>query len=278
MKKGKREEDQVLRAYFDQISQYPLLSAEEEKDLSRRIAAGEETARQDLINANLRLVVKIAKNYANADIPLTDLIQEGNIGLMKGAEKFDFRRDVRFSTYASWWIRQSITRALSNKRRTIRLPHRKEEALRQLRKASEAFSLRWMRSPSYGELAGETGLDSGTVRELMEASQNVASLESEQTEDAGTLLDVCEDCTYDPSRELESKSIQEGTLRFLETLMDREQKILKYRFSFYGGEKYTLKKIGDKMGISPETVRQIEMRALNKLRKTAEPWREYLYN
>ncbi len=277
-KQNRQDEDQVLKTYFDQISRFPLLTADEEKSLSRRITAGDEEARQNLVNSNLRLVVKIAKNYINSDIPLIDLIQEGNIGLMKGAEKFDFRRDVRFSTYASWWIRQAITRALSNKRRSIRLPHRKEEALRQIKKAEETLIRNTMHRPDYDELAEASGVDGETVRELMEASQNVASLEGEQTDDAGTLLDVCEDTTYEPSQALEDQSMKEGTLRFLETLIEREKKILMYRFSFYGGEKYTLKKIGDEMGISPETVRQIEMRALRKLKEQAEPWREYLYN
>lgn len=276
-KKSPYRDDETLKTYFEEISRYPLLSAEEEKALAKEIAEGSERARQKMINANLRLVVKIAKQYMNSDIPLLDLIQEGNLGLIKGAEKFDYQRNVRFSTYCSWWIKQSITRALANKRRAIRLPHRKEESLRRIKKAADKLTYQLLRNPSYDEIAQEAEMEKNTVKELMEVGQDVVSLQSEQANEAGTLMDVCEDNTYEPGRTLEEKSIKGDTLKFLESLIDREKKILMYRFSFYGGEKYTLKKISDEMGISPETVRQIEIRALKKLKHQAQPWREYFY-
>jgi len=277
-KKSTIDHEDALKTYFEQISQFPLLTFEQEMDLSRRIEQGDELARQELINSNLRLVVKIAKAYTGTDLNLLDLIQEGNLGLIRSAGKFDYRKSVRFSTYASWWIKQSIVRAISNKRRAIRLPHRKEESLRRIQSAINALTQMNMRNPSIDEIAEYAGMDTDDVLSIMEISNTVVSLDSEINLDNGTLLDVVEDNTYSPDRELMRKSIKEDTVRFLETLMEREKEILKYRFSFYGGEKYTLKRIGEEMGISPETVRQIEIRALRKLRNQAEEYKDFLFN
>jgi RNA polymerase primary sigma factor len=150
---GSRED--ALRAYFTQIKRSRLLTFEEELALSRRVMEGDDSARQTLIEANLRLVVRIAKKYMTRDVSLLDLIQEGNLGLIKAASKYDFRKNVRFSTYASWWIKQAIVRALSNKRRTIRLPHRKEEKLRKINKAYNALSQELKRAPNIEEIARE---------------------------------------------------------------------------------------------------------------------------
>jgi len=277
-KKSTIDHEDALKTYFEQISQFPLLTFEQEMDLSRRIEQGDELARQELINSNLRLVVKIAKAYTGTDLNLLDLIQEGNLGLIRSAGKFDYRKSVRFSTYASWWIKQSIVRAISNKRRAIRLPHRKEESLRRIQSSINALTQMNMRNPSIEEIAEYAGMETDDVLSIMEISSTVVSLDSEINLDNGTLLDVVEDNTYSPDRELMRKSIKEDTVRFLETLMEREKEILKYRFSFYGGEKYTLKRIGEEMGISPETVRQIEIRALRKLRNQAEEYKEFLFN
>jgi len=207
-----------------------------------------------------------------------DLIQEGNLGLIKAAEKYDYRKEVRFSTYASWWIKQSISRAITNKRRAIRLPHRKEEALKRLQKISEDFSQEYYRQPSVEELAAYTGMDHQEVSTVLDLAAMTVSLDSEINMNNGTLLDVLEDNSYSPDNELVSKSLKEDTRRFLDILREREKTILKYRFAFDEDKKYTLKMIGEKMGISPETVRQIEMRALKKLRTEAEPIRAYFYN
>lgn len=271
-------DDDTLKAYFDQIRKTPLLTFEEELDLSRRIEQGDEEARKKLIEANLRLVVKIAKAYVSTDVGLLDLVQEGNLGLLKAAGKYDHRKQVRFSTYASWWIKQSITRALSNKRRSIRLPHRKEDALRKIQRAFNALSQRLMRRPSVEEVAKEVGLPSDEVVQILNISSGPVSLDSEINADSGTLHDVFEDNSYAPDAEVMQQEMRQETLRFLERLREKEKKILLYRFAFYGGKKYTLKRISDEMGISPETVRQIEMRALRKLRQHSSEIEEFVYD
>ncbi|WP_319476760.1 RNA polymerase sigma factor RpoD/SigA [Marispirochaeta aestuarii] len=275
-RKATRSEDS-LKAYFQQIKTTPLLSFEEELDLSRRIMQGDELAREKLIKANLRLVVKIAKAYASTDVSFLDIVQEGNLGLIKAASKYDYRRNVRFSTYAAWWIKQSIVRALSNKRRVIRLPHRKEEALKKIQKTYYTLTQRLQQKPTVDQVGRELGMAAEEVGSLLNASSAIASLDSDENFESGTLMDMCEDYTYDPDSELIKKSMHEDTMRFLEHLMEKERQILLYRFSFYGGKKYTLKSIGERMGISPETVRQIEMRAIRKLREHADELREYVY-
>jgi RNA polymerase primary sigma factor len=267
-----------LRSYFDQIKRTALLSFEEELELSRRIQKGDEAARQRLIEANLRLVVRIAKSFKTPDVSLLDLIQEGNLGLIKAAAKYDHRKQVRFSTYASWWIKQSIVRSLSNKRRVIRLPHRKEEKLRKINKAYNALAQHYQRTPTMSEIADEIGMKEKDIESILALTTNVVSLSSSPGTDNGTLQELIEDTTYEPERELISNSLREETRRFLETLLEKEKQILMYRFAFYGGKKYTLKRIGDELGISPETVRQIEIRALKKLRKCADSLKEYVYS
>ena len=276
-KRQTNDSDRTLHAYLEEISRYSLLEYEEELELSRRIENNDSSALNAMINANLRLVVKIAKAYVSSDMGLLDLIQEGNLGLIKAAEKYDYRKEVRFSTYASWWIKQSISRAITNKKRAIRLPHRKEEALKKLQRISEEFSQEFCRRPSVEELSEYTGMEETDVSAVLDLANATISLDSEISTSNGTLLDVLEDNSYSPDGELERKSIREDTRKFLEILRDREKEILMYRFAFDGEKKYTLKMIGEQMGISPETVRQIEMRALKKLRVQAEPIRGYLF-
>ncbi len=277
LKRRERQQD-ALRSYFDQIKKTPLLTAEQEQELSRLVQGGDHDAFSRLVEANLRLVVKIAKAFMTSDLSLLDLIQEGNLGLMRAASKFDYRRNVRFSTYASWWIKQAIVRSLSNKRRAIRLPHRKEELLRKISKATNCLSQSLMREPTAREIAMEVGVETNDVQSLMEMSYNVVSLDGDTGDDSGSLKDVFEDYSFDPGRELLRKSLREDTLRSLDLLPSKEKEILLYRYSFHGGKRYTLKKIGDKMGISPETVRQIEIRALRRLGETASELRAYVYN
>jgi RNA polymerase primary sigma factor len=267
-----------LRAYFSQIKSARLLTFEEELALSRRILGGDEAARMQLIEANLRLVVRIAKNYLTPEMSILDLIQEGNIGLMRAVEKYDYRKQVRFSTYASWWIKQAIVRSLSNKKRTIRLPHRQEEKLRKINKIYNSLSQTLRRAPTLQEIGREIGMDEKDVAVIVNSSTAVASLDSSSSEDAGSLHDVIEDWSYSPDRELLQRSLRTDTMRFLGSLQEKEKKILMYRFSFAGGKRHTLKHIGDEMGISPETVRQIEMRALKKLKGFSEELKEYVFN
>ncbi len=186
-------------------------------------------------------MVKIAKGFATSDVAFLDLVQEGNLGLLKAASKYDYRKNVRFSTYASWWIKQTITRALSNKRRSIRLPHRKEDALRKIQQSFNVLSQKLMRRPSVEEVCVDVKMVKADVVEILSLSTAPVSLDCDINSDSGTLHDVYEDYTYSPDRELMRKSLQDETRRFLDRLLDREREILLYRFAFYGGKKYTLK-------------------------------------
>jgi len=271
------DKDDILKSYFDQIRRTPLLTFEEELERSRRVQAGDDKARDKLVESNLRLVVKLARQFVTPDVALIDLIQEGNLGLIRAAQKYDYNRNVRFSTYASWWIKQSITRSLANKRRAIRIPHRKEEALKKIQRAYTMLSQVLMRSPTTAEISKETGIQPAEVDSILEMSNATVSLDMETSIENGSLMDVFEDRTYAPDREVIDASVRENTLDFLARLMEKEKKILMYRFEFFGGKKYTLKRIGEEMGISPETVRQIEIRALAKLRENAEELRDYVY-
>jgi RNA polymerase primary sigma factor len=277
-KKAASYSEDTLQAYFDQLKAIPLLNFEEELELSRRIQEGDEAARHKMIEANLRLVIKIARSYITADVPFMDIIQEGNIGLMHAAEKYDHIKNVRFSTYANWWIRQAITRFLANKRRVIRLPHRKEETLRKIQKAYHTLSQTLMHQPTTEEVSAEIGVPVEDVEFILSMTNGLLSLDTESdNEDSVSVVDLHEDYTYSPERALLRKSFKADTMRFLDRLKDREKRILTYRYQLDGGERHTLKTIGDKMGISPETVRQIEIRALQKIRNDADELWDSLY-
>lgn len=259
--------EDTLKIYYERVKLIPLLNAEEERELSMRIQAGDEVARSRLIEANLRLVIKIARAFSTFDVPLIDLIQEGNMGLMKAAERFDYRRNVRFSTYASWWIKQAVTRSLVNSRRAIRLPHRKEELIKRIHKTCGYLSQTLAREPTSQEIADELGIDERHVQEALEMSVSVMPLDGDHDDDeAGCVLDVYADETYSPDVAFVKNCVREKTLALLEALLEKERQVLVYRFEFYGNKKKTLKGIGETLGISAETVRQIEKRAIRKLR------------
>lgn len=274
--KAERQTDNSLNTYLYQISADKLLTAEEEKGLSKRILKGDADARKMLINSNLRLVVKIAKGYLAHDMELLDLIQEGNVGLIKAAEKFDFRKNVRFSTYASFWIRQSIARAISNKSRMIRFPHRKEERLRKISKAQQKLIRELGRDPHMEELAEETKIDEKDVRSILTLPNRIVSIESTSDSDLFSLKHVVDDPKYSPDYTVLRNYLKEKTKQMLDILTEKEKKVLLLRYSFLQGERYTLKEIGKKLEISPETVRQIEMRALRKIREHFSHLREFL--
>jgi RNA polymerase primary sigma factor len=272
-----RESSSNLHAYLSQIRQDRLLTAEEEKALSRRILQGDEFARKSLINSNLRLVVKIARGYLTHDMELLDLIQEGNLGLIKAAEKFDFRKNVRFSTYASFWIKQSIARALSNKSRMIRLPHRKEEKLRKITKASQRLSKLNGRTPDAEELSCETKIEKHEIRSIMNLPEKVLSIESSDERENYSLKNVIQDSKYNPDYIVMRKYLREKTAEMLEILTEKERQVLLYRYAFINGRKYTLKDIGEKLSISPETVRQVEIKALKKIQEHFSHLKELLW-
>jgi len=270
------DQDDVLKSYIAQIRKIPLLSFEEELNLAQLIQQGDEMARHRLIEANLRLVVKIARGYVTHDISLMDIIQEGNLGLMHAAEKYSHLKNVRFSTYAGWWIRQSISRFLVNRRRAIRLPHRKEEILRRVQKVYHTLSQTLMRQPRLEEIAKEVGVSQEDVEFVLNMTNNFVSLEVENAnEEYGVAMDVYGDYTYSPEQALMRQSSRDATLKALKALKAKERRILMYRYQLNGGERHTLKSIGDKMGLSPETVRQIEIRALRKMRDHAKDLEAY---
>jgi RNA polymerase primary sigma factor len=271
------DHDDVLKSYVSQIRKIPLLNFDEELELAQLIQQGNETARHRLIEANLRLVVKVARSYATQDVSLMDIIQEGNLGLMHAAEKYSHLKNVRFSTYACWWIRQAISRFLVNRRRAIRLPHRKEEVLRKVQKVYHTLSQTLMRQPRLEEIAKEVGVSQEEIELVLNMTNGFVSLEMDNgnEEYSNIMMDVYGDYTYSPEQDLIRQSSRDATLKALKTLKAKERRILVYRYQLNGGERYTLKSIGDKMGLSPETVRQIEIRALRKMRDHAKDLEAY---
>ena len=271
------EDEELLRIYFDQIKSYALLDFAEERELSRLIQQGDKKALHKLVRSNLRLVVKIARPYTMQDVSFMDLIQEGNMGLMHAAEKYDHTKNVRFCTYAGWWIRQFIIRFLTNKRRIVRLPHRKEEILRKIQHTYNILSQTLMQQPSSQDIAAELGIPVQDIDYIINMSSYPLPLELDNNnkEDSAAEIEIHEDYTYNPERTLFRNYYREGARRFLDRLKDREKQVLSYRFQLEDGKPYTLKEIGDKMDISPETVRQIEMKALAKIRNHADEIRQF---
>jgi RNA polymerase primary sigma factor len=277
LKKEKTQNcDESLLAYVTQIRNIPLLSFTEELELSKCIQNGDEAARHRLIESNLRLVVKIAKGYCNKGIPFMDLIQEGNMGLIRAAEKYDHARQVRFSTYATWWIRQAITRYLTDRRRTIRLPHRKEEILRKAHQAYNVLTQTKKRPAKYSEIAAEIGVPLKDVEFVLSLSTEMIPLENEWGANENSfMIEHQADDTYSPEPVLMKKSSKEDTYKILNLLKENEKDVLIYRYELNGGKRHTLKNISNKLGLSTETIRQIELRALQKLRNNAEELRLY---
>jgi RNA polymerase primary sigma factor len=270
--------DKNLQNYCSQIKKIPLLTFEEELELSRRIQQGDEAARKRLIEANLRLVVRIAQAYRTTDVPFMDIIQEGNLALIHAAGKYDHRKQVRFSTYAAWWIRQFIVRSLAVKRRAIRLPLRKEQLLRRAQRSYNTLSQSLMRKPSNKEIADDVGASEKEIDSVFLMGGGFASLDMKTgDEESITLADLQGDYTYSPERNFIKKTSRAAALRFMDRLKDREKRILMYRYQFNSSETHTLKNIGDKMGLSAETVRQIEMKALEKMRGSADELRKCIY-
>ena len=276
VKTSSEKQEDILQIYFNQIKAYPLLKPEEELELAWLIQQGNQNALHKLIRANLRLVIKIARPYAAPDISFMDIIQEGNMGLMHAAEKFDPEKRLRFCTYAGWWIRQFIIRYLTNKRRIVRLPHRKEEILRRIQHTYHTLSQTLMHQPRTADIAGELGISVRDVDFIVNMSSGPLSLELDNgREDNATVMEMHEDYTYSPERALFRQYYRDGARRFLDRLKDREKQVLSYRYQLDDGRPYTLKEIGDKMDLSPETIRQIEKKALAKIRNHAEELKQF---
>ena len=251
--------------YFEQISVFPLLNFTEEQEMAQSIQNGDMEVRKKLIESNLRLVVKIARSYMNKDASFLDLIQEGNIGLIHAAERFDPKKRVRFSTYATWWIRQSILRYLGNKQRIIRLPQKKESIYRDIQKSYHGLTQQLNRMPKAEEIAREINASIQDVEAVLAVTTNMLSLDSGDPDTMGA-LEYHEDYTYNPERAMLKEDSKSSTMQILNCLKGREKKILMYRYQFIGSGRQTLKTISSKFGISPETVRQIEMKAIRKIR------------
>jgi RNA polymerase primary sigma factor len=277
-KKSSKSNDNLLETYFRQIKEFPLLTFEEELELSKKIQEGNKEALHKLVNSNLRLVVRIAGIFNKRDIPILDVIQEGNLGLIHAAEKFDFRRNVRFCTYASWWIRQFISRFIANKNRLVRLPTRKEETLRRIQSTYHVLCQTLMHQPENSDIARELGIPVQDVDSIVNMAADSISYEFNfGEEEAAAAIDIHEDYTYSPERDFMKQVSHDSALRVLNNLKDREKHVLSYRYQLNGCERRTLREIGDKFDISPETVRQIEMRALKKIRNHASELRECVY-
>jgi len=261
-----------LRLYLRSIGRVPLLSAEEEVSLAKRIERGDVAAKQHMVEANLRLVVLIAKGYVGRGLTLLDLIQEGSLGLIRAVEKFDYRRGYKFSTYATWWIRQAVTRSLADKGRTIRIPVHMVERLNKLIHAERRLIQQLGREPSPAELADELEVTVREVRDIMRITQQPISLEKPVgEEDDSALADFVEDVSAESPFEIASEALRrENVMRVLACLPRREREVIEMRYGIVGGRSRTLEEVGRAFNITRERVRQIENRTLKKLQTLPE--------
>jgi RNA polymerase primary sigma factor len=272
MRFDRSESEGGIKIYLREIGQIPLLTRQDEVDLSKKIKRGDKAARDKMIRSNLRLVVKIAHDYSGLGLPLLDLISEGNIGLMKAVERFDPRKGGKLSTYASWWIKQSMKRALANQAKTIRLPVHLVDKIGKMRRAAIKLSEKLGREPSDAELGKELGISAAKVSELRTVSIRPASLEAPIGEDESTEFGeiIGDENAMDPFETLKDKSTKQDITALLHKLDEREQLILRHRFALDGGKEQTLEEIGANLGVTRERVRQVQNIALRKLRKMME--------
>lgn len=260
--------DDPVRMYLKEIGKVPLLSAEEEIDLALKMEMGDTEAKRRLAEANLRLVVSIAKRYVGRGMLFLDLIQEGNLGLIKAVEKFDYRKGFKFSTYATWWIRQAITRAIADQARTIRIPVHMVETINKLIRVSRQLLQELGREPMPEEVAKEMGLSVEKVREIMKIAQEPVSLETPIGEEEDSHLGdfIPDDDAPAPSEAAAFTLLREQLIDVLDTLTPREEKVLRLRFGLDDGRARTLEEVGKEFNVTRERIRQIEAKALRKLR------------
>ncbi|MDB6036972.1 MAG: RpoD family polymerase sigma factor [Verrucomicrobiales bacterium] len=264
--------DTAIKLYLREIGQVKLLTPQEEIELAARIKKGDKKAREQMIKANLRLVVKIAHDYEGLGLPLLDLINEGNIGLMKAVERFDPAKGGKLSTYGSWWIKQSIKRALANQSKTIRLPVHLVDKISKMRRTAMKLQEEFGREPTDEELGEELGIATSRVTQLRTAAIRPASLDAPiGDDDSNNFAEVVQDENADtPYEQLEEKTVTRMLQEMVKTLDQREATILRYRFGLDGGSEKTLEEVGQKFGVTRERVRQIQNIALAKLRKMIE--------
>jgi len=260
--------DDPVRMYLKEIGKVPLLSADEEIELAKRMEQGDEEAKKRLCEANLRLVVSIAKRYVGRGMLFLDLIQEGNLGLIKAVDKFDYRKGYKFSTYATWWIRQAITRSIADQARTIRIPVHMVETINKLIRVSRQLLQDYGREPSPEEIAKEMGLSVDKVREIQKISQEPVSLETPIGEEEDSHLGdfIPDEDVPAPAEAAAFSMLKEQLVEVLDTLTEREQKVLKLRFGLEDGRARTLEEVGKEFDVTRERIRQIEAKALRKLR------------
>ncbi|HLC91832.1 MAG TPA: RNA polymerase sigma factor RpoD [Candidatus Saccharimonadales bacterium] len=262
--------DDSVRLYLREIGKIPLLNAEEELALAQRVVSGDKIAKDKMAEANMRLVVSIAKRYVGRGLDLLDLIQEGNTGLLRAVEKFDPDKGFKFSTYATWWIRQAITRAIADQARTIRIPVHMVETINKLLRTQRRLTQELNREPTNEEIAAEMEIDVDKVEHIMKIKQDISSLDASVRDDEedSVLGDFIEDeDTISPEESATNQLLKEHVKDMLGALTEREQKILKLRFGLEDGKSHTLEEVGQEFNVTRERIRQIEAKALAKLRK-----------
>jgi RNA polymerase primary sigma factor len=262
--------DDSVRLYLREIGKIPLLNAEEELALAQKVVSGDKKAKDQMAEANMRLVVSIAKRYVGRGLDLLDLIQEGNTGLLRAVEKFDPDKGFKFSTYATWWIRQAITRAIADQARTIRIPVHMVETINKLLRTQRRLTQELNREPTNEEIAKEMEIDVDKVEHIMKIKQDISSLDASirDDEEDSVLADFIEDeDTVSPEESATGQLLKEQVKDMLSALTEREQKILKLRFGLEDGKSHTLEEVGQEFSVTRERIRQIEAKALAKLRK-----------
>ena len=267
--------DDSVRMYLREIGDIPLLSQEEELELAQKAVKGDKKAKDKLAESNMRLVVSIAKKYSGRGLDFLDLIQEGNTGLLRAVEKFDPEKGFKFSTYATWWIRQAITRAIADQARTIRIPVHMVETINKVMRTKRRLTQELNREPSDAEVAEAMGMDAEKIEYVMRIRQDIASLDAsvgrDGDDDESVLGDFIEDSERDSPEEATANQIlKEQIAEILTTLSEREQKIIRLRFGIGGGRPHTLEEVGNEFSVTRERIRQIEAKALAKLRKNKQ--------
>ena len=272
--------DDSVRLYLREIGKIPLLTAEQELALAKRVVSGDKRAKDQMAEANMRLVVSIAKRYVGRGLDLLDLIQEGNTGLLRAVEKFDPERGFKFSTYATWWIRQAITRAIADQARTIRIPVHMVETINKLLRTQRRLTQELNREPTNEEIAVAMEMEVDKVEHIMKIKQDISSLDASVRDDEedSVLGDFIEDEDQkSPTESANEQLLKEQVRQILGTLTEREQKILKLRFGLEDGKSHTLEEVGQEFSVTRERIRQIEAKALAKLRKNKDTRRLHEY-